>query len=100
MTENDRDEGKLVSVLEARDELEAITIQAFLESQGIDAAVRSRQIPMYDGIAKVWNPVWGYVLVMEENHDRAEELIKEYIDSCSSNEGNEEEDVSEVDIDT
>ena len=100
MTENDRDEGKLVSVLKARDELEAITIQAFLESQGIDAAVRSRQIPMYDGIAKVWNPVWGYVLVMEENHDRAEELIKEYIDSCSSNEGNDEEDVSEVDIDT
>ncbi len=100
MTENDRDEGKLVSVLEARDELEAITIQAFLESQGIDAAVRSRQIPMYDGIARVWNPVWGYVLVMEENHDRAEELIMEYIDSCGSNEGNEEEDVSEVDIDT
>ncbi|RKZ10472.1 hypothetical protein DRQ25_02810 [Candidatus Fermentibacteria bacterium] len=100
MTENDRDEGKLVSVLEARDELEAITIQAFLESQGIDAAIRSRQIPMYDGIARVWNPVWGYVLVMEENHDRAAELIMEYIDSCSSNEGNEEEDVSEVDIDT
>ncbi len=100
MTENDREEGKLVSVLKARAELEAITIQAFLESQGIDAAVRSRQIPMYDGIARVWNPIWGYVLVMEENHDRAEELIKEYIDSCSSNEGNEEEDVSEVDIDT
>ena len=100
MTENDRNEGKLVSVLKARDELEAITIQAFLESQGIDAAVRSRQIPMYDGIARVWNPVWGYVLVMEENHDRAEELIKEYIDSCSSNEGIEEEDISEVDIDT
>jgi len=100
MTENDRDDGKLVSVLKARDELEAITIQAFLESQRIDAAVRSRQIPMYDGIARVWNPVWGYVLVMEENHDRAEELIKEYIDSCSSNEGIEEEDISEVDIDT
>ena len=100
MTENDRDDGKLVSVLKARDELEAITIQAFLESQRIDAAVRSRQIPMYDGIARVWNPVWGYVLVMEENHDRAEELIKEYIDSCSSNEGIKEEDISEVDIDT
>lgn len=100
MTENDRDEGKLVSVLEARDELEAITIQAFLESQGIDAAIRSRQIPMYDGIARVWNPVWGYVLVMEENHDRAEELIMEYIDSCDSTEEIEEEDISEMDIDT
>ncbi len=100
MTEKDRDEGKLVSVLEARDELEAFTIQAFLESQGIDAAIRSRQIPMYDGIAKVWNPVWGYVLVMEENHDRAEELIREYIDSCGSAEGIEEEDISEKDTDT
>lgn len=99
MTENSNDESKLVSVLEARDELEAITIQAFLESQGIDAAIRSRQIPMYDGIAKVWNPIWGYVLVMEENHDRAEELIKDYIHLCSR-EGSEEEDLSEGDIDT
>ncbi|NOQ23579.1 MAG: hypothetical protein GQ565_13150 [Candidatus Aegiribacteria sp.] len=100
MTENSNDEAKLVSVLEARDELEAITIQAFLESQGIDAAIRSRQIPMYDGIARVWNPIWGYVLVMEENHDRAEELIMEYIDSCSSSEEIEEEDFSERDMDT
>ena len=100
MTENDRDEGKLVSVLEARDELEAITIQAFLESQGIDAAIRSRQIPMYDGIARVWNPVWGYVLVMDENHDRAKDLITEYIDSCGSTEEIEKEDISETDIDT
>jgi len=100
MTENISDEGKLVSVLEARDELEAITIRAFLESQGIESAIRSRQIPMYDGIARVWNPVWGYVLVMEENHDRAEELIMEYIDLCSSNDGVEEKDLSEMDIDT
>ena len=100
MTENDRDEGKLVSVLKARDELEAITIQAFLESQGIDAAIRSRQIPMYDGIAKAWNPVWGYVLVMEENHDRAEELIMEYIDSCADSEDIDKEDYSQTDIDT
>ncbi|MCK5117357.1 MAG: hypothetical protein KAR44_12210 [Candidatus Aegiribacteria sp.] len=99
MTENSKDEDKLVSVLEARDELEAITIQAFLESQGIDAAIRSRQIPMYDGIAKVWNPIWGYVLVMEVNHDRAEKLIMDYIDSCRG-EGIEEEDLSERNIDT
>jgi hypothetical protein len=94
MTENSNNDSKLVSVLEARDELEAITIQAFLESQGIDAAIRSRQIPMYDGIARVWNPVWGYVLVMEENQNRAEELIMEYIDSCGSTEGIEKEDFS------
>jgi len=98
MTENRNDDGKLVSVLEARNELEAITIQAFLESQGIDAAIRSRQIPMYDGIARVWNPVWGYVLVMEENHERAEELITEYIDTCGSTE--DIEDFTEKDMST
>ncbi len=83
MTENNSSEDRLVSVLEAKNELEAITIQAFLESQGIDAAIRSRQIPMYNGIARVWNPVWGYVMVMEEHHDRAEKLILEYLDSFS-----------------
>ena len=99
MTGKSSDEGKLVSVLEAGDELEAITIQAFLESQGIDAAIRSRQIPMYNGIARVWNPVWGYVMVMQENHDRADELIREYIDSCSSTETTEDDDFSESEKD-
>ena len=42
----DNDESKLVSVLEASSEMEAITIKAFLETQGIVAAIRSRQIPM------------------------------------------------------
>ena len=86
MTEKNNDEEKLVSVLEASNELEAITIQAFLESQGIDAAIRSRQIPMYDGIAKVWNPVWGYVMVMEDDSEKAERLIVEYLDSCKDEE--------------
>lgn len=99
MTENSSDEGKLVSVLEARDELEAITIQAFLESQGINAAIRSRQIPMYDGIARVWNPVWGYVMVMDENQDKAEKLIMEYLDSCSAGEEITEENIPEEDTD-
>ncbi len=84
MTEKGGDDSRLVSVLEANNELEAITIQAFLESQGIKAAIRSRQIPMYDGIAKVFNPVWGYVMVLEEDRERAEILIEEYLDSCDN----------------
>ncbi|MCD4777309.1 MAG: DUF2007 domain-containing protein [Candidatus Aegiribacteria sp.] len=86
MTEKSDNEGKLVTVLEAKNEIEAITIQAFLESQGIDAAIRSRQIPMYDGIARVWNPVWGYVMVMEYDSERAKRLIVEYLDSCIDDE--------------
>lgn len=86
MTGKNNDEEKLVSVLEANNELEAITIQAFLDSQGINAAIRSRQIPMYDGIAKAWNPVWGYVMVMENESKRARRLIVEYVDSCKDEE--------------
>ena len=86
------DDTKLVSVLEASSEMEAMTIQAFLETQGIGAAIRSRQIPMYNGIAKVWNPIWGYVVVMEPDRRKAEDLIVEYIESLNVGTGTEEED--------
>jgi len=78
MTKNDLTD--LVTVLEAGSEMEAMAISAFLQEQGIEAAVRSRQIPMYDGIARVWNPIWGYVMVMEPDGDRARELIGEYME--------------------
>lgn len=99
MTEKDSDESRLVSILEANNELEAITIQAFLESQGIRAAIRSRQIPMYDGIAKVWNPVWGYVMVMEDDRERAEQLIVEYLDSCDRSEEYDYDEYLDEDMD-
>jgi hypothetical protein len=69
---------ELVAVLDAGSEIEALAIQAFLEDQGIEAAVHSRQIPMYDGIARVWNPVWGEVVVLEPLAARARTLIAEY----------------------
>ena len=78
MTKNDLTD--LVTVLEAGSEMEAMAISAFLQEQGIEAAVRSRQIPMYDGIARVWNPIWGYVMVMEPDGDRSRELIGEYME--------------------
>ncbi len=86
------DDSKLVSVLEASSEMEAMSIQAFLETQGIGAAIRSRQIPMYDGIARVWNPIWGYVMVMEPDQQKAEDLILEYIESLNDGTGTSEED--------
>ncbi|MCK4671133.1 MAG: hypothetical protein KAT47_01235 [Candidatus Aegiribacteria sp.] len=86
------DDTKLVSVLEASSEMEAMTIKAFLETQGIVAAIRSRQIPMYNGIARVWNPIWGYVMVMEPDRQNAEYLILEYIESLNDSTGTEEED--------
>lgn len=100
MTENNSSIDKLVSILEAANELEAITIQSFLESQHIDAAIRSRQIPMYDGIAKAWNPVWGYVMVMEKDRERAEQLIAEYLDSCKNSDESEDVEYSEEGVDS
>jgi hypothetical protein len=99
MPDNDNNDSRLVSVLEANNELEAITIQAFLESQGIKAAIRSRQIPMYDGIAKVWNPVWGYVMVMEEDREKAERLIVEYMDSCGNGDDYDYDEYLDEDLD-
>jgi hypothetical protein len=86
------DDTELVSVLEASSEMEAMTIKAFLETQGIGAAIRSRQIPMYNGIARVWNPIWGYVMVMKPDQQKAEDLILEYIESLNDDPGTEEED--------
>lgn len=80
----------LAVVLEATSEMEALTIQSFLVSQGIEAALRSRQIPMLDGIAKVWNPVWGYVLVMSTEKKRAEELIRVYMGMDGHADGKED----------
>ncbi len=86
------DDKKLVQVLEARSEIEAITIKAFLESESIEAAIRTRQIPMYDGIATVFNPIWGYVVVMESDSAKAIELIDNYMDSLNGDIPDEEGD--------
>lgn len=84
------DETNLVKVLDAQSEVEAITIRSFLESQGIEAAIRSRQIPMYNGIAKIFNPVWGYVMVMEPDREKAMGLIEDYMESLEENDQGEE----------
>jgi len=84
------DDANLVKVLDAGSEVEAITIRSFLESQGIEAAIRSRQIPMYNGIAKIFNPVWGYVMVMEPDGEKARELIRDYMESLEDHSAGEE----------
>lgn len=82
-----RETEELVTVHKAFTEIEAISVRAMLESQGIEAAVRSRQIPMYDGIARVYNPIWGYVMVLESERERAERLVEEYLAEIDEGEG-------------
>jgi hypothetical protein len=75
------DEEMLVEVFQASSEMEALVIQSLLESSGIPAALKSRQIPMFDGVAKVYNPVWGHVVVLTENERKARDLIVGYLDA-------------------
>jgi hypothetical protein len=85
------DDETLVAVFEAASEMEALAIQSLLDGSGIEAAVRSRQIPMFDGIARIYNPVWGHVLVMAGTEARARELISGYLDALGSGSGEGQE---------
>jgi len=78
------DDEKLVDVFHASSEMEALAIQAMLEESGVPAAVTSRQIPMFDGIAKVYNPVWGYVVVLDDREEEARKLITEYLNALEN----------------
>jgi hypothetical protein len=76
-----KNDESLAVVYKAETEMDAITIRALLEENGISAAVRSRQIPMYDGIARVFDPVWGEVLVFESDLAEAEKLVSDYLEA-------------------
>lgn len=69
------DEEKLVRVFEAGSEIEAISISSMLKGEGIEAAVESGQIPAYGTIAMAFKKVWGYVLVLESDEEKAREII-------------------------
>ena len=69
------DDEKLVRVFEAGSEIEAISISSMLTGEGIEAAVESIQIPAYGTIAMAFKKVWGYVLVLESDEEKAREII-------------------------
>ena len=81
----------LVRVHTASSEIEALSVQAMLGAEGIESALQSRQIPMYDGIARVFNPVWGYVVVREDDRARAEDLVAGFIGSLEDCEDGDRE---------
>ncbi len=70
---------ELLEVFDASNEMEALAIQALLEAEGLEAAVRSLQMPWYDGLARTLNPVWGKVLVRESQEREARRLIEDYM---------------------
>ncbi|MDM7992086.1 MAG: hypothetical protein QUS11_02110 [Candidatus Fermentibacter sp.] len=81
----------LVRVHTASNEIEALSVQAMLAAEGIESALQSRQIPMYDGIARVFNPAWGYVLVRDGDLGRAEVLVRSFLESLEADGGDDTE---------
>lgn len=69
----------LVAVHRPADEFLAQSLKDLLEQNGIPAMVHSYQIPAYDGIAQMMRPVWGEVLVEEENLEQAKELVQGFL---------------------
>ena len=61
------------------DELLAVRIKDWLEQQGIEVALRSHQMPWYDGLARMMRPEWGEVLVLDEDYPRAKELLDDLL---------------------
>ncbi len=79
MAEKEHAESELVEVYVAPDELMATMVKDMLESEGIDAVVRSDQIVWYDGIAKLSRGYWGKVFVRSEDETTAKELVDEFL---------------------
>ncbi len=69
----------LKPVYKPADEFMANSVRDLLEQNGIPALIRSFQIPAYDGLARVMRPVWGEILVEEEDLARAKELVDGFL---------------------
>jgi hypothetical protein len=60
-------------------EFMANTLRDLLEQGGIPAMIHSFQIPAYDGLARVMRPVWGELLVEEQDWEKAQEVIEGFL---------------------
>lgn len=69
----------LKPVYKAENELMANTIRDLLEQSGVPALIHSFQIPAYDGVAQMMRPVWGEVLVEEDDFGRAQEIVAGFL---------------------
>jgi len=68
----------------------ANAVRDLFEENGIPAMIRSFQIPAYDGLARVMLPVWGEVLVEEEDIARAKELLDAFLSTETGETGKDE----------
>ncbi len=68
----------------------ANAVRDLFEDNGVPAMIRSFQIPSYDGLAQVMRPVWGEVLVAEENVALAKELLDAFLAADAGEPGKDE----------
>ncbi len=68
----------------------ANAVRDLFEENGIPAMIRSFQLPAYDGLARVMRPVWGEVLVDEENLARAREVLEAFLATDAGDAGKQE----------
>jgi glutathione synthase/RimK-type ligase-like ATP-grasp enzyme len=73
------EDSELVEVFVAPNELMATMVKDILESEGIDAIIRSDQIAWFDSIAKASRGYWGKVFVRSEDGERSKELVTEFL---------------------
>jgi hypothetical protein len=69
------------AVYKAPDEFAALTLQKVLESEGIQAWIRSDQTPWVDGIMRMVEGYWGKVVVYEDQEESAQRIIENYFRS-------------------
>ncbi len=69
----------------APDEFTAITIREMLKGKNIPVMIRRFETTWLDGLPKVMKGGWGEVLVHEEDVEKAEEYINEFLRESTIN---------------
>lgn len=78
MNEHESEDIRLTAVYRAPNEDIAQIIRALLEGDGIKVALKSAQIPWYDGVMTAGEGYWGDVFVEEHHAERARQIIEAY----------------------
>ncbi len=69
----------LVSAYKVPDEQTGVSLRDLIRHEGIEAFLRSAQIPMHGSIMTMGVGYWGDIVVKEEDAPRAREIIDNFL---------------------